>query len=158
MKALLQRSVDAMVKTCDSNWNCGNFWSSGVMGSDVHQQMNAVELMTAYLKTFTDGPAGNFDFSSVGSGNTSNSNGGVNEDVVVNEGGDNVGDVVNSKAGTSGDSGNSALSTGAIVAIVVAAIVFLIFLVVLKKIWDRRQKSKRLARKNKNKKPRIVQL
>jgi hypothetical protein len=156
MKTLLQKSVDAMVKTCDSAWNCGNFWASGIISSDVHQQMNAVELMTAYLKTFTDGPAGKFDFSRVGNG-TSNSNGVVNADVGVNEGSNNVvGDTVNGEAGVNDESAKTGLSTGVIIAIIVAAIVLLILLVIAKRIWDRKQKSKRLAKKNK--KPRIVQL
>lgn len=59
LQTVLRTSVDAMLQTCDSNMNCGNNWSTKrYTSSNVHFQMNAMELMTAYLKTFTNGPIG----------------------------------------------------------------------------------------------------
>jgi mannan endo-1,6-alpha-mannosidase len=63
LKQVLRTSTEAMLSTCDNNLNCLDNWSSRTPvsasnPSDVHQQINAVELMTAYLKTFTNGPAG----------------------------------------------------------------------------------------------------
>lgn len=54
IKDTLTKSVQAMVKVCDDEWNCGNFWESGQQAASksVHDQMNAAELMTAYYKTF----------------------------------------------------------------------------------------------------------
>jgi len=51
LKSVLKSSVDAMLKTCDANYNCGNVWYQKKQTSyNVHYQMNAVELITAYLK------------------------------------------------------------------------------------------------------------
>ena len=60
IKQMLNRSVQAMMRTCDGNWNCGNDWVSGTppKAYNVHYAMNAMELMTAYLKTFYAGPVG----------------------------------------------------------------------------------------------------
>jgi predicted alpha-1,6-mannanase (GH76 family) len=55
IKDALSKSVTAMVATCDSSWNCGNNWASGIpnpQGRSVHDQMVSIELMTAYYKTF----------------------------------------------------------------------------------------------------------
>jgi mannan endo-1,6-alpha-mannosidase len=55
IKQSLTLSAAAMIKTCDDNWNCGNNWFSGVPnvgGKSVHDQMNAIQLMTSYYKTF----------------------------------------------------------------------------------------------------------
>lgn len=65
LRAVLKSSVDAMLNTCDDNFNCGNRWSTQQFtSSNVHYQMNSIELMTAYLKTFTEGPAGGQSFQS----------------------------------------------------------------------------------------------
>ena len=63
LQQILKTTTQAMLASCDNNLNCLDNWSSrvpvsGTNPSDVHQQMNAVELMTAYLKTFTKGPIG----------------------------------------------------------------------------------------------------
>lgn len=59
LKSVLRASVDAMLQTCDSNLNCGNNWSTKTFtSSNVHFQMNSMELITTYLKTFTNGPIG----------------------------------------------------------------------------------------------------
>jgi mannan endo-1,6-alpha-mannosidase len=60
IKQMFSQSVQAMMRTCDGNWNCGNDWVSGnpPKAYDVHLAMNAMELMTAYLKTFYAGPVG----------------------------------------------------------------------------------------------------
>ncbi|KAJ3302832.1 hydrolase 76 protein [Kappamyces sp. JEL0829] len=59
LKQVLQSSVQAMLKTCDNSYNCGNAWSTQTYtSSNVHFQMNSLELMTAYLKTFSAGPVG----------------------------------------------------------------------------------------------------
>lgn len=53
LKAVLKSSVDAMLKTCDMSYNCGNVWYQRKQTAyNVHYQMNAVELITAYLKVF----------------------------------------------------------------------------------------------------------
>ena len=52
-KNLLTTSVKAMLDVCDDQWNCGNNWASKQKaGKSVHDQMNAIELMTAFYKTF----------------------------------------------------------------------------------------------------------
>jgi Glycosyl hydrolase family 76 len=59
LKTILQGSMQAMLKTCDDNFNCGSEWISQAppkLGYNVHYQMNSMELITAYLKTFTAGP------------------------------------------------------------------------------------------------------
>jgi mannan endo-1,6-alpha-mannosidase len=63
LRQVLRATTEAMLDTCDNNLNCLDNWASRVPvsasnPSDVHQQINAVELMTSYLKTFTSGPAG----------------------------------------------------------------------------------------------------
>ncbi|KAJ3326951.1 hydrolase 76 protein, partial [Kappamyces sp. JEL0680] len=63
IKAMLLASVQGMMKTCDKDWNCGQDWIGGnapasSVGYNVHFQMNALELMTAYMKTFYTGPVG----------------------------------------------------------------------------------------------------
>jgi len=59
LKTILRTSVQAMLATCDNNYNCGNNWSGRTFtSSNVHFQMNSLELITSYLKTFTDGPVG----------------------------------------------------------------------------------------------------
>ena len=56
IRQFLSTSVQAMMKTCDSSLNCGNYWSQGQpQAPNVHYQMNSVELMTAYAKTFKAG-------------------------------------------------------------------------------------------------------
>lgn len=63
LKTVLKSSVDAMLQTCDDSLNCGNLWSTRrFTSSNVHFQMNSVELMTSYLKTFTNGPVGTTKF------------------------------------------------------------------------------------------------
>lgn len=54
IKDVLSKSVQAMLKVCDNDWNCGGFWYLGQQpaAKSVHDQMNAAELMTAYYKTF----------------------------------------------------------------------------------------------------------
>jgi mannan endo-1,6-alpha-mannosidase len=57
VKTTLATSVTAMLKTCDATLNCGAYWNVGAPEtSNVHYQTNALELMTAYLKTFKNGP------------------------------------------------------------------------------------------------------
>jgi mannan endo-1,6-alpha-mannosidase len=52
----LRRSMEAMLRTCTSDLNCGNYWDEGQQRpSNVHYQMNALELATAYMKTFESG-------------------------------------------------------------------------------------------------------
>ncbi|KAI8900965.1 glycosyl hydrolase family 76-domain-containing protein [Globomyces pollinis-pini] len=57
IKKALTESVGAMLSTCDNNYNCGNIWTGQPnLPSNVHDQLNALELITAYAKTFVDGP------------------------------------------------------------------------------------------------------
>ncbi|KAI8901455.1 glycoside hydrolase [Globomyces pollinis-pini] len=57
IKKALTDSVAAMLSTCDNNYSCGNIWSGQPnLPSNVHDQLNALELITAYGKTFVDGP------------------------------------------------------------------------------------------------------
>ena len=48
----LTTSAQAMVKVCENDWNCGTNWLKGKKTKSVHDQMSAIELMTAYYKTF----------------------------------------------------------------------------------------------------------
>ncbi|KAJ3302831.1 hydrolase 76 protein [Kappamyces sp. JEL0829] len=80
IKTVLQQSVSAMIKTCDSDWNCGNNWASGVPntgGKSVHDQMNAVQLLTGYYKTFGNPLKGNLT-TPTGSSNGTTGSGNVN--------------------------------------------------------------------------------
>ena len=55
IKNVLSRSITAMLNSCDQSWNCGINWASSTPnpgGKSVHDQMVAMELMTAYYKTF----------------------------------------------------------------------------------------------------------
>ena len=58
IKQLLQATVENMLKTCDANWNCGTDWIGGTPNAspNLHYQLNAMELMNAYYKTFFSGP------------------------------------------------------------------------------------------------------
>jgi mannan endo-1,6-alpha-mannosidase len=52
----LRTTITAMFRTCDDNLQCGNYWDQGTqVPSNVHYQMNALELITAYTKTFDVG-------------------------------------------------------------------------------------------------------
>lgn len=44
VKTWIEASSDAMLKTCDSNWSCSNFWLPNATNvpKDVHNQINAV--------------------------------------------------------------------------------------------------------------------
>jgi mannan endo-1,6-alpha-mannosidase len=53
LKTVLGASVQAMLKTCNENFECGDSWLAGnQQTTSVHFQINSVELMTSYLKTF----------------------------------------------------------------------------------------------------------
>jgi mannan endo-1,6-alpha-mannosidase len=52
IKTVLATSVEAMMKTCSDDFECGTLWLQGQPEeSNVHFAMNSMELMTAYLKT-----------------------------------------------------------------------------------------------------------
>ncbi|KAJ2994805.1 hydrolase 76 protein [Globomyces sp. JEL0801] len=57
IKDTLKASVTAMLDTCDDKFTCGNNWStaSPPAGPSVHYQINSLELITAYYKTFLQG-------------------------------------------------------------------------------------------------------
>ena len=57
IKSHLQASMINMLKTCDGNWNCGHDWLNGSPNTvpNLHFQMNAMELINAYYKTFFSG-------------------------------------------------------------------------------------------------------
>lgn len=54
---VLGASVGAMLKTCDSNMNCGSYWNKGfpAYGDNFHYQVNAMELMNAYSESLNGG-------------------------------------------------------------------------------------------------------
>ncbi|KAJ3270152.1 hydrolase 76 protein [Terramyces sp. JEL0728] len=52
IKSMLGNTIKGMLNTCDSQLNCGNLWYSNKKETDVHYQLNALELITAYAKTF----------------------------------------------------------------------------------------------------------
>ncbi|KAI8897453.1 glycosyl hydrolase family 76-domain-containing protein [Globomyces pollinis-pini] len=55
IKNKLSKSMTAMLNTCDSDYNCGNYWFDNQnKHQSVHYQINALHLITAYLKTFPD--------------------------------------------------------------------------------------------------------
>ena len=58
IKMALRSTVQNMLKTCDASWNCGQDWLQGTPNAapNLHFQMNAMELMNAYYKTFFKGP------------------------------------------------------------------------------------------------------
>lgn len=61
IKQILQSTLQAMIKTCDEKWNCGGTYlveGPPAKGSNIHFTINAMELMTAYLKTFATGVKG----------------------------------------------------------------------------------------------------
>lgn len=58
IKIALRTTAQNMLRTCDANWNCGQDWLGGTPNPqpNLHFQMNAMELMNAYYKTFFNGP------------------------------------------------------------------------------------------------------
>ena len=60
IKLLLQATMQRMLQSCDGNWNCGSDWLNPKVPTlySIHSQINALELVTAYTKTFYDGPVG----------------------------------------------------------------------------------------------------
>ena len=54
IQTALSKSVTAMFLTCDSGYNCGINWASGGTGqSDFHDQLDSMELVTAYAEAGT---------------------------------------------------------------------------------------------------------
>jgi mannan endo-1,6-alpha-mannosidase len=56
---VLENSVAAMLKTCNSEFGCGNYWVQGKEQTNVHYQINALELMTSYYKAISKNFANN---------------------------------------------------------------------------------------------------
>ncbi|KAJ3310962.1 hydrolase 76 protein [Boothiomyces sp. JEL0838] len=52
IKSMLANTIKGMLNTCDSQLNCGNLWYTNKKETSVHYQLNALELITAYAKTF----------------------------------------------------------------------------------------------------------
>lgn len=53
IKTQLQASMEGMLKTCDDKFNCNSNWGTdGTIQTDVHKQINTVELFAAALKVF----------------------------------------------------------------------------------------------------------
>jgi len=50
IKLIITSSYNAMLNTCDINFNCGNYWAFGYKGIGVHEQMNALELAIAFVQ------------------------------------------------------------------------------------------------------------
>ncbi|KAJ3320193.1 hydrolase 76 protein [Boothiomyces sp. JEL0866] len=52
IKIMLANTMKGMLNTCDSTLNCGNLWYTNTKEVGVHFELNALELITAYAKTF----------------------------------------------------------------------------------------------------------